>query len=76
MEKSFIERVPAVAVGPCVEEQVAIRLADGSEQQLSVPEELSAVIRRGMTVVLYHGSRGELLGWRLPDGQVGVDLRT
>ena len=66
----------AVAVGPCIDGRVAIRLADGTEQQLPVPEELSAVLRPGMKVVLYHAARGELLGWCLTDERLGVDLRT
>jgi hypothetical protein len=68
--------VQAVAVGPCIDGLVAIRLADGSNNQLPVPEELTPFLRPEMRVLLYHGPRGELLGWCLPDRQVGVDLRT
>jgi hypothetical protein len=67
--------VQAVAVGPCIGSRVPIRLADGSEQQLPVPDELTAALRPGSRVVLYHGARGELQGWCLPDELMGVDLR-
>jgi hypothetical protein len=71
-----IVEVQAVAVGPSIDGHVVIRLADGSEEKLSVPEELPVAIGKGTRVVLYRQRRGELLGWCLPDEQVGVDLRT
>jgi hypothetical protein len=52
-----------------------LRLADGSELELPVPEDLSKLFREGQRVLLYHDAGGELLGWYLPDEQMGLDLR-
>jgi hypothetical protein len=52
-----------------------LRLADGSEQELLVPDEFSGLFREGQRVLLYHGAGGELLGWYLPDERMGLDLR-
>jgi hypothetical protein len=52
-----------------------LRLADGSERELAVPEEFSGLFRQGQRVLLYHGAGGELLGWYLPDERMGLDLR-
>lgn len=68
--------VEAVALGPCVAGRVALRLSDGGELQLSVPEPLCGFFHLRARVVLYHGPDRELLGWLLPDQQIGVDLGT
>jgi hypothetical protein len=55
---------------------VRVRLEDGSELELAVPEELSDLIRPGLRLVLYHGPGAALLGWYLPDRGIGIDLRS
>ena len=55
---------------------VRVRLEDGSERDLPVPEHLSGLIRPGLRLVLYHGPGAELLGWYLPDRGIGFDLRS
>lgn len=67
--------VDAVAIETPVDGRVRIRLGDGSERQLSAPEEISELLRPGLRVVLYHGPNSELLGWYLPEHNVGLDLR-
>jgi hypothetical protein len=70
--------VDAVVVETTADRRVRARFEDGSEQQLPAPapEEMSEHLAPGVRVVLYHGPNGELLGWYLPDHEVGQDLRT
>jgi hypothetical protein len=69
--------VDAVVIETTADRGVRLRLENGSEeQQLSAPEELSEFLRPGLRVVLYHGPSGELLGWYLPEHEVGRDLRS
>jgi hypothetical protein len=68
--------VEAVAVSPAVEGEVRLRLEDGGEQQLSVPEDLSDLFRPRLRVVLYQGADGELQGWYVPEHGIGCDLRS
>jgi hypothetical protein len=67
--------VEATVLGTGEGSRAQLRLADGSERELHVPEELSELFRPGQRVLLYHGAGGELLGWYLPDEQMGFDLR-
>jgi hypothetical protein len=67
--------VNAVALGATADGFVRLGLDDGSERQLSVPEEMSELLRPGERVVLYDDPNGELLGWYLPEHDVGQDLR-
>lgn len=69
------ECVEATALGSWEGARARLRLADGSERELHVPEELSGLFRQGQRVLLYHGTGGELVGWYLPDEQMGLDLR-
>ena len=68
--------VRAVTLSEASSGQVRLRLEDGSEQELAVPDHLSRLIRPGLDFVLYHGSDGRLLGWYLPDRGIGLDLRS
>jgi hypothetical protein len=68
--------VEAVTVTAPVGGHVRVRLEDGSEQDVPVPEHLSGLIRPGLRLVLYHGPGAELLGWYLPDRGIGLDLRS
>jgi hypothetical protein len=67
--------VNAVALGATVDGLMRLGLEDGSERQLSVPDEMSEHLRPGERVVLYDDPNGELLGWYLPEHGVGQDLR-
>jgi hypothetical protein len=67
--------VEATVLGDCEGARAQLRLADGSERELPVPEEFSGLFRQGQRVLLYYGAGGELLGWYLPDEQMGLDLR-
>jgi hypothetical protein len=67
--------VDAVAIETSADGSVLLRLEDGSEQELSAPEEMFDLLRPGLRVVLYHGPGGELHGWYLPEHKVGLDLR-
>ena len=68
--------VEAVAVSAAVEGEVRLRLEDGGEQRLSVPEDLSDLFRPRLRVVLYQGAAAELLGWYVPEHGIGCDLRS
>jgi hypothetical protein len=67
--------VEATVLADCEGERARLRLADGSERELPVPDEFSGLFRQGQRVLLYHGASGELLGWYLPDERMGLDLR-
>jgi hypothetical protein len=68
-------KVEAVVVETSADARALLRLEDGSEQQLSAPEEMSELLRPGLRVILYHGPDDELLGWYLPEHEIGLDLR-
>ena len=68
--------IKAVTISAASSGHVRLRLEDGSEQELAVPDHLSHQIRPGLDLVLYHGSDGRLLGWYLPDRGIGLDLRS
>lgn len=70
-----MEALEAVAIGPCAGTRAAVRLADGTEREITVPISLSDLICAGMRVILYCEAGGELVGWSLPERQVGHDLR-
>ena len=67
--------VEATVLADCEGPRAQLRLADGSERELPVPEELAGLFRQGQRVLLYHGAGGELPGWYLPDERMGLDLR-
>lgn len=73
-DKSTI-RVEAVASEMTADGRVRLRLEDGGERFLPPPNEMSEFLRPGLRVVLYYAPNGELLGWFLPDYEVGQDLR-
>jgi hypothetical protein len=68
--------VDAVVIEITADRRVRLRLENGSEEQLSAPEEMSELLRPGLQAVLYYGPNGELLGWYFPEHQVGHDLRS
>jgi hypothetical protein len=67
--------VDAIAIGTTADGRMRLRLEDDSERQVSAPEEMSELLRPGLRVVLYYRPSGELLGWYLPEHNVGLDLR-
>ena len=69
-------QIEAVAVTPPMGGWVGLRLEDGSERRLSVPDGLCDLLRPGLRVVLYHGDGGGLAGWYVPDQGIGFDLRS
>lgn len=68
--------VDAIVVETSANGRVRLRLDDGSEQELAAPEQIAELLRPEVQVVLYHGPAGELLGWYLPEHNVGWDLRS
>lgn len=68
--------VDALVSGTTADRRVRVRLEDGSERQLPACENMSELVRPGQRVVLYYGPGGELLGWYLPEDEVGYDLRS
>jgi hypothetical protein len=68
--------VDAVVIETTADRRMLLRLENGSEEQLSAPEEMSELLRPGLRVVLYHDPNGELLGWYVPEHEVGYDLRS
>ena len=69
-------RIEAVAATPPSGGWVGLRLEDGSERRLSVPDGVGELLRPGLEVVLYHGPGGGLAGWYVPDQGIGFDLRS
>ena len=69
-------QIEAVAVTPPVGGWMGLRLEDGSERRLSVPDGMCELLRPGLGVVLYHGAGGGLAGWYVPDQGIGFDLRS
>jgi hypothetical protein len=68
--------VDAVVIETITDRRVLLRLENGSKELLSVPAEMSELFRPGLRVVLYHSPNGDLLGWYLPEHEVGNDLRS
>ena len=68
--------IEAVAATPPAGGWVGLRLEDGSERRLSVPEGAGDLLHPGLEVVLYHGAGGALAGWYVPDQGIGFDLRS
>ncbi len=69
-------RIETVAALPPAGGWVGLRLEDGSERRLSVPEGMCELLRPGLEVVLYHRPGGGLAGWYVPDQGIGFDLRS
>jgi hypothetical protein len=69
-------RIQAVAATRPAGGWVGLRLDDGSERRLSVPEGADELLRPGLEVILYHGAGGGLAGWYVPDQGIGFDLRS
>jgi hypothetical protein len=67
--------VDAVAIETGADGRLLLRLEDGSEQELSAPEQMFELLRPGLQVILYQGPDGGLLGWYLPEHEIGLDLR-
>ena len=70
------EHFDAVAIETTAEGSVRLRLEDGSEEQLSVPAEMSGLLWPGRRVVIYRGPGGGLLGFFIPELRIGQDLRS
>ena len=51
-----------------------VRLYDGRAQELPAPDELSDQWKVGDPVLVFFDGR-DVLGWYLPESQIGVDLR-
>jgi hypothetical protein len=65
----------AVVIETTADGRVRLRLENGSEEELSPREEMFELLRPGLSVVLYQDPDGGLLGWYLPEHDVGHDLR-
>jgi hypothetical protein len=68
--------IDAVVIEATADRRMLLRLENGSEEHRSPPEEMSELFRPGLRVVLYHSPNGDLLGWYLPEHEVGNDLRS
>jgi hypothetical protein len=52
-----------------------VQTEGGDELQIPLPGQLAQAVKEGDRVVLYVGADSRLLGWYVPEGHVGLDLR-
>lgn len=52
-----------------------VQTEGGDELQIPLPGQLAESVNPGDPVVLYFGPDSRLLGWYVPGGHVGLDLR-
>jgi len=57
------------------EDEVALKLQDGRDLDLPMPEGLSEHVDVGSPAIVYFDPGDRAVGWYLPDDELGVDLR-
>jgi DNA-binding CsgD family transcriptional regulator len=56
-------------------EGLVLRLRDGRDLEVPVPERLRGRVEVGASAIVYFDQRDRVVGWYLPDEELGVDLR-
>ena len=57
------------------DDEVALKLQDGRDLDLPLPENLSDYVDVGTDAIVYFDPCDRAVGWYLPDDELGVDLR-
>jgi DNA-binding CsgD family transcriptional regulator len=67
--------VNATVSGVAHDDEVALRLQDGSDLDVPMPESLVEHVAVGDPAIVYFDPGDRAVGWYLPDDEMGVDLR-
>jgi DNA-binding CsgD family transcriptional regulator len=67
--------VAATVVGAIHEDALALKLRDGREMELPLPDSVSEHAVAGSDAIVYFDPSERAVGWYLPDEELGVDLR-
>ena len=67
--------IKATVAGLPQDDEVALKLQDGRDLDLPLPEDLSDHVDVGSSAIVYFDPCDRAVGWYLPDDELGVDLR-